>query len=135
MENKLSRISMLRLQGVNIFLVAIILEAIRESPYDFGIADMGGWRTQVEQHRLYVNKKSKKDGTFRKSKHQDLFNGMPCSSAFDIVCYKDGKITWDPEVFRAVAAHIKKVAIEKFKIPLSWGGDWKTFVDMPHFEL
>ena len=126
----------MRLQGVNMMLVAIVFEAIRNSPHDFGIAWMGGFRTAVEQHRLFVDKKSTKDGTFKKSKHQRLTaDARPDSAAFDIVCYKDGEITWDAEIFTEVAKHIKKVAKETYNIDLTWGGDWKKFVDMPHFEL
>ena len=132
---KFSRLSLARLQGVNILLVAVAIDAIKESPYDFGIAYMGGFRTAVEQHRLFVERKSKADGTFKKSKHQTIVNGMPSSEAFDIVCYKDGAITWEADVFRSVAKHIKKVAKENYNLDLTWGGDWKKFVDMPHFEL
>ena len=133
---KLSRRSIMRLQGVNMMLVAIVLKAIESSPYDFGIAWMGGWRTAVEQHRLYIDGKSKLDGTFKKSKHQNMTaDGRPDGSAFDIVCYKDSEITWDENIFRSVAEHIKKVAKEEYNIDLKWGGDWKKFVDMPHFEL
>lgn len=128
MDFKLSRRSLVRLNGVNSILIAIAVDAVRKSPFDFGIADMGGLRTAVEQHRLYLDGKSKLDGYVNQSKHQ---KGL----AFDIVCYKENKITWDEDVFRAVAAHIRKVAKEQYNHELTWGGDWMKFVDMPHFEL
>jgi peptidoglycan L-alanyl-D-glutamate endopeptidase CwlK len=28
-----------------------------------------------------------------------------------------------------------KAAGKELKIPIVWGGDWKSFVDMPHVEL
>ena len=28
-----------------------------------------------------------------------------------------------------------KVAAEELKVAIEWGGDWKTFVDGPHYEL
>jgi len=125
---KLSHRSINRLNGVKAILIVIATDSIKDAPYDFGIADLGGLRSAVEQHRLYVNKKSQKDGYFRKSKHQE-------GEAFDIVCYKDGEITWDADVFTEVANHIMTLAKDKYNIDLVWGGHWKSFKDMPHFQI
>lgn len=128
MAYKLSRLSLARLNGVKAILTAICVDAIPNSPYDFGIAWMGGVRTAVEQHRLFVNKKSKADGYTRISKHQ---KGL----AFDIVCYEDGKITWDEKIFTEVANHILETAKKQYGIELTWGGNWKSFQDKPHFQI
>jgi peptidoglycan L-alanyl-D-glutamate endopeptidase CwlK len=53
------------------------------------------------------------------------------SKAFDIAFKKaDGSLDWSANNFKNFAAIIKKVA------PLvEWGGDWKSFKDLPHFQV
>lgn len=125
---KLSKRSYERLNGVNAILIAILTEAIKESPYDFGIPRSGGLRTAEEQYKLYLKGRSKLDGFKKKSYHQS-------GKAFDIFAYVDGAASWEKEHLTAIARHIQKVAKEDFNISLEWGGDWKTFVDMPHFQI
>ena len=50
--------------------------------------------------------------------------------AIDFAPYKDGKIWWDaPDSVWNEMGKIGK------KCGFSWGGDWKGFVDKPHFEM
>lgn len=50
--------------------------------------------------------------------------------AIDFAPYKDGKIWWNaPNTVWAEMGKIGK------KHGFSWGGDWKGFVDKPHFEM
>lgn len=125
---KLSKRSYERLNGVNAILIAILTEAIKESPYDFGIPREGGLRTAEEQYKLYLDKKSQLDGFKKKSYHQS-------GKAFDIFAYVDGKASWKKQHLTAIARHIQKVAKDQFDVDLEWGGDWKRFVDMPHFQI
>jgi len=125
---KLSKRSQERLQGIEPILIDIVNEAIKESPYDFGIPSFGGLRTEEEQHYLFNKKVSKCDGYNKKSYHQT-------GKAFDIYAYVNGKATWDKKYYEPIARHIQKVAQFKFGIVLTWGGDWKSFVDMPHFQI
>jgi peptidoglycan L-alanyl-D-glutamate endopeptidase CwlK len=46
----------------------------------------------------------------------------------------DGSITWKWPAFKPVADAFKQAAKE-LKVPIVWGGDWKTFRDGPHIEL
>ena len=125
---KLSKRSYKRLNGVDAILIAILTEAIKESPYDFGIPRTGGLRTAELQNELYKKGKSQLDGYKKKSYHQT-------GKAFDIFAYVDGKASWDRGQLTAIARHIQKVAKEEFDVELTWGGDWKGFVDMPHFQI
>lgn len=125
---KLSKRSLERLEGVNPILIEIIQEGIKESPFDFGIPNFGGLRTAEEQKQLYDKRLSKCDGYKNKSYHQS-------GNAFDIYAYVDGKASWNRIQLKLIARHLQKVAKEKFNIKLDWGGDFKTFVDMPHFEI
>ena len=125
---KLSKRSYSRLDGVNAILIAIVTEAIKESPYDFGIPRSGGLRTDEEQYLLYKKGRSKADGFKKKSYHQT-------GKAFDVFAYVDGKASWEKEHLEPIAMHILKVAKDEFNINLTWGGNWKSFRDMPHFQI
>lgn len=125
---KLSKRSLGRLKNVNPLLIAIVVDSIRGSPYDFGIPQHGGKRTADEQNLLFKNKKSRADGFDKKSYHQS-------GQAFDIFGYVNGKATWDKKILTKIARHIQKVALEQYGIKLTWGGDWTTFKDMPHFQI
>jgi len=133
LKHKFSNVSSARLNKVNATLVAIMKEAVKCSPFDFGIAWLGGFRTAQEQSALFQkNTPSKwvtsKDGYIKKSKHQ-------YGKAIDIVCYNEnGIITWEPSCFKKVAAHILEIAKNQFNIILIWGGDW-TKKDYGHFEI
>ena len=125
---KLSKRSLSRLENVNPILIAIVVDSIRESPYDFGIPQHGGKRTADEQNLLFKDGKSQLDGFKKKSYHQS-------GNAFDIFGYRDGHATWDATVLERIARHIQKVALEQYDVKLTWGGDWISFKDMPHFQI
>lgn len=130
---KLSERSLDRLKGVKPILIEIVEEAIKESPYDFGIPAFGGLRTADEQNGLYMKRVSKCDGFKNKSNHQAKADGY--GHAFDIYAFVNGEASWNKKHLESIAIHIKKVAKEKFNVELEWGGDWKNFKDLPHFEL
>ena len=54
--------------------------------------------------------------------------------AFDIAVKKNGVVTWDIKEYKTISVLFKKVAKAQ-GIELTWGGDWKTFVDGPHFQI
>lgn len=56
--------------------------------------------------------------------------GIPSSRAFDIAIMDHGKIDWSRENPKwKIAGRIGK------SLGLTWGGDWKSFSEYPHFEL
>lgn len=110
-----------KLSGVHQDLQRVMLEAITNSPLDFGISQ--GLRTLEEQKALFDSGKSQ---TMR-SRHLT-------GHAVDIVIFVDGKANWDFDKYRLVADHIKSTA-EKLGIKIEWGGDWTSFKDGPHFQL
>ena len=117
-----------RLKGVKQCLIDLLIEAAKDSPYEFHIPADGGLRTAEMQNALFLKKVSKCDGYNTISEHQK-------GTAFDIFLLIDGKASWDKVKLTETAKHIKQVAKDKFKISLTWGGDWKTFKDLPHFQL
>jgi peptidoglycan L-alanyl-D-glutamate endopeptidase CwlK len=126
---KLSTNSLKHLEGIDARLIELATEAIKTTKVDFGIPKTGGLRTSAEQRELFnkIPKVSACDGLVRRSKHQD---GL----AFDVYAYVDGKASWEPEHLTAVAENMIETA-EKLDIPVKWGGHFKGFVDMPHFEV
>jgi peptidoglycan L-alanyl-D-glutamate endopeptidase CwlK len=79
-----------------------------------------GLRTKAEQELLVKAGKSKT----LKSRHLT-------GHAVDLV---DDKFTWG-EREMADLAFIVKAAAADCRIPIEWGGDWKSFIDTPHFQL
>ena len=132
---KLSKRSLSRLEGIEPVLIDIIKEAIKTSPFDFGIPQLGGLRTAEDQHKLYQQGRelpgniiTNVDGYKRKSYHQT-------GKAFDIYGFVMGKATWDKAILTQIARHIQKTAKDCYNIDLEWGGDFKTFKDLPHFQI
>jgi len=80
-------------------------------------------RTQERQDLLLAQGNSK----VKHSKHQD-------GKAVDIVVTLNKQWTWNTKDKRVLKAYqiIGRCANDE---GLQWGGDWKTFIDMPHVEL
>lgn len=106
----------------------LMLVAIKTSPIDFTIIETV--RT-IEQQKLNVAKGVSKT---LKSRHIPDTNKSGLCEAIDIApC--NPIIDWkDIERFKLLSKHIKQIA-NALKIPITWGGDWKTFKDYPHYEL
>jgi len=124
---QLSKTSLARRAGVDKRLIAISDLALTLSPIDFGIPDHGGLRDSKEQNELFKDKLSKADGYEVKSRHQT-------GTALDVYAYVDGAASWETEHLALVAVAMLTAA-NKLGYKLEWGGLWKSFVDMPHFQL
>ena len=135
----LSQRSYFRLWKVNPKIVRILEEAIEVTPFDFGVAYMGGFRTAEEQRQLFIEGVSKADGEIHISRHQT-------GDAVDLIIFAGGfPIPLDePDYVHmqcAVAGCVLTVA-KRLNIPLRWGGNWGKedireveFFDPYHFEL
>lgn len=117
----LSKRSLERLHGVHPKLIQLMKEAIKESPYDFMITC--GKRSLSEQKRLVAQGKS-----------QTMNSYHLVGKAVDIALIVDGTVNWEFALYRQVANHIKNKAKE-LGIKITWGGDWKTLKDGPHFQI
>ena len=149
--NKLSKKSLVNANGIHSLLVAIIIEGIKESPFDFGIPKSGGKRTDEEQIIMFSKgrtteellrkgikgikgqpNKSKVTWTLN-SKHKPKGN-KKVGHAFDIFAYVNGRASWDMEYLKPIAEHLKTVAKDKFDVELQWGFDlWGK--DGAHFQI
>jgi len=113
--------SLANLDTVHPDLKRVMLEAIENAPFDFGITE--GLRTKERQQQLFTEGKS-----------QTLNSRHLTGNAVDIVIFIDNKVTWDLKYYKVLSEHIKAVA-KLNDVPIVWGGDWKSFVDAVHFEL
>ena len=127
---KFSKRSLDNLYNVDARLVKICNELIKR--IDFTVIE--GHRSLERQLELYEQGYSQIDGITKKGKH----NYLP-SLAIDIIPYKKGHNPFDgskesEEMFNTLAKEFKKVANE-LGYKITWGGDWKSFKDLPHFQL
>jgi peptidoglycan L-alanyl-D-glutamate endopeptidase CwlK len=109
------------LVGVHADLVAVIALALSRSPIDFGLTE--GLRTKERQAELV------KSGASQTMNSRHL-----TGHAVDVVCYVDGKVRWDWPLYEKLSETVKACARE-LKVPITWGGDWKSLRDGPHYEL
>lgn len=136
-----SKRSLDNLKGVHPDLVRLMTESIKDSPVDFTITE--GVRTDKRQQDLYAQGRTKKgiivtnvDGVRKKSNHQPKVDGF--GYAVDLYPFYNGSVqVQDKEVIpklKIIAVHVKAVA-KCIGVKLTWGGDWKTPYDPPHFEI
>ena len=118
---KLSQRSLSKLTGVHPKLVEVVKLAITKSPLDFSISE--GLRTVERQKELVAQKKSQT----MKSRHL-------VGEAVDICVLLDGKANWDFDNYRIVAGVFKNCAAE-LGVKITWGGEWVTLKDGPHFQI
>lgn len=121
MSFALSKKSREKLEGVDIRLVHLVEQAIKETTIDFAVTE--GLRTPERQQQL-VN-----DGYSQTMKSKHL-----TGHAVDLVAVVDGKVSWDKQHYPAIAQAMKKAAADQ-NVKIRWGGDFKSFFDGPHFEL
>lgn len=118
---KLSRRSLLNLEGVHPHLVAIVERAIAITEIDFMVIE--GRRPLERQKQLVASGAS-----------QTMDGRHLTGHAVDIVPLLDGEIRWDWPLYHKLAPFIKQAA-KDCGFPIEWGGDWKKFKDGPHWQL
>jgi peptidoglycan L-alanyl-D-glutamate endopeptidase CwlK len=121
MTFRLSQKSIDRLSGVHPDLVAVVKRALEITEVDFAVLE--GVRSRTRQEQLFKQKATKTMNSRHLTGH-----------AVDLGAYVGGSIRWDWPLYYQIADAMKAAAVE-LEVPLTWGGDWKTFPDGPHFEL
>lgn len=131
---KFSKKSLKKLEGLHPNLQNFFMELIKISPYDFSITQ--GIRTAKEQNKLYQQGRTTPgkivtncDGYKIKSNHQIKSDGL--GHAGDIAVLINNRITWNENYYKEVAM-TARILMQKYNV--EWGGDWKNFKDLPHFE-
>lgn len=121
MTFRLSQKSLDRLSGVHPDLVAVVKRALEISEVDFAVLE--GVRSKTRQAQLFKEKATKTLNSRHLTGH-----------AVDLGAYVAGSIRWDWPLYYRIADAMKSAA-EELGTPLTWGGDWQSFPDGPHFEL
>ena len=94
----------------------------------FGFVITCGPRTVAEQKKLF------KAGATRTMDSRHIPGKDGYAKAVDFAVTLNGKTKWDWPLYQKLAGIVKEAA-KLEKIPVEWGGDWKTFKDGPHFQL
>lgn len=110
-----------RLIGVHPDLVKVVERAAQLTTVDFIITE--GKRTPARQREL-----------LKAGASQTLNSRHITGHAVDVAAKVGGQVRWDWPLYYKLADAFKKAA-EELQVPLTWGGDWKSFKDGPHFEL
>ena len=106
---------------------ALDISSNRKDGVDFTIVSTAGVRTAEEQNKLFLKGYSKCDGYKNKSYHQS-------GNALDVVPYVNGGASWDEKELYKVAVCMLQAAND-LNYKLEWGGFWKTFRDLPHYQI
>jgi peptidoglycan L-alanyl-D-glutamate endopeptidase CwlK len=130
--------SLNRMKGVDERIIKVLFRAIRiasrkKDGVDMSIPQFGGLRTADEQNKLFENGFSKCDGYDKKSYHQS-------GKAIDVIPYVKGKNVYsmskkDQELYfhKVAVCMLQAATLEGVK--LEWGGNWKGWLDRPHFSI
>jgi peptidoglycan L-alanyl-D-glutamate endopeptidase CwlK len=113
--------SLARLEGVHPDLVRVVKRAAAMSDLDFTVLE--GLRTLDRQRQLFAQKATKTMNSRHLTGH-----------AVDLAPMLGGKVSWDWPLYHRLAKTVKAAAAAE-KVPITWGGDWRTFKDGPHWEL
>jgi peptidoglycan L-alanyl-D-glutamate endopeptidase CwlK len=123
MARKFSQRSLDNLKGVHPDLVRVVTRALQTSPVDFTVLE--GRRTLERQKELFKQGASKTlDSRHIQGMAVDLLPINPSTGK--------GEFDWD--LYHKLAPAVKEAAKAE-NVPIVWGGDWKSFMDGPHFEL
>lgn len=129
MAFSLNKRSLRSLEGVHPALCLVARRAAEIWPEDgtsFIITE--GLRTASRQMDLV------RAGASRTMNSRHLSGRDGYAKAIDLAFVVKGDVRWDWPLYKKMADIVKRAAdIEK--VPIEWGGDWKSFKDGPHFQL
>lgn len=113
--------SIARLQDVHPDLVRVVRRAAVMSSLDFTVLE--GIRTLPRQKQLMAQ------GATRTLNSRHL-----TGHAVDLAPMIGGTVSWDWPLYHRLAK-VVKAAADHEGVPITWGGDWESFKDGPHWEL
>lgn len=85
-----------------------------------------GLRTYEEQDELYAQGRTKPGPKVTGARGG--YSNHNFGLAFDVTIFEGNRPIWESRLYKKVGEIGKSLG-------LSWGGDWKSLVDEPHFEL
>jgi len=113
------------LAGVHPQLVAVVRRAAhlleQGGPLAFIVTE--GLRTEARQRQLVAAGASRTMNSRHLTGH-----------AVDLAAKVAATVRWDWPLYAQLAGVMKNAALE-LGVTITWGGDWKTLKDGPHFEI
>lgn len=110
-----------RMEGVDARLVAIVKRAAEITEVQFMVTE--GLRTKERQKQLVASGAS-----------QTMDSRHIIGQAVDVAAVVNGEVRWDWPLYPRIAKAFKAAATEQGK-RITWGGDWKSLRDGPHFQI
>lgn len=124
---KLSEASKKKLVGVHPKLVAVVERAIENTPIDFTVVE--GVRT-LDTQKEYLKK-----GVTRTLNSKHLIQEDGYAHAVDLAPLIAGSIPWNNKsVFYDLSITMKRAADDE-GVKITWGGDFSSFYDGPHYQI
>ena len=130
----LGKRSLSRLVGVHPDLVRVVHRAIEITEVDFSVLE--GVRSCKRQYELLLAGASRT----MNSRHIPALPKVPVPGmqmvghAVDLGAWVGRELRWDWPLYPPIARAMKQAAGEQ-NVAITWGGDWKSFRDGPHYEL
>ena len=118
---KFSKRSYERMKDVHPDLIKVAELALKYSTIDFGISE--GLRS-LETQKEYVNR-----GVSMTMNSRHL-----TGHAIDVYAYIGGSARWEWPLYAEINRAFDRAA-DELKIDITWGGDWTSFRDGPHYQL
>lgn len=112
------------LAGVHPDLAKVMIAAMARASFII----IHGKRTEAEEAAMVAKGASQT----MHSRHLPNTKGFAC--AVDVAALKDGHVSWDPALYKAIWAEVQPLA-HALNIPVEWGGTWRAFRDFGHFQL
>lgn len=118
----LNQRSLDRLKGVHPDLVRVVVKCAEAGRLDFQVSE--GLRTAERQRELVKAGKSQTQNSRHLTGH-----------AVDLVVLNpDGSANWDFSKYIALHTEMA-LAADALKVPIEWGGNWRSLRDGPHWQL
>jgi peptidoglycan L-alanyl-D-glutamate endopeptidase CwlK len=124
-----------RSEGVIATLLPVAQDAVRrflsivKAEYKNDVRLLSGTRTYAEQNALFAKRPVVTKAKGGQSNHN--FGIAWDIGIFERGNYLTGKNKKETDEYRKVAAIVKR----EFEKEIEWGGDWKSFTDLPHYQL
>ncbi|MEK4520032.1 M15 family metallopeptidase [Paenibacillus sp. FSL H8-0122] len=130
--------SLPRLSGLHPVLVAATV-ALIERCYTRGvnIVITQGFRSKAEQDALYAQGRTKPGSIVTNAKGGTSNHNHGLAIDFGLLLPDGRTVSWDTlrDGDKDSLPDWSEVVEEAKKLGLSWGGDWRSFKDMPHFDM
>lgn len=124
---KINRLNCKRLSEVQPELARCVLLLLDIAGREgFTVLVSQGFRSIEEQNKLYAQGRTTKGKIVTNARGGQSKHNY--GKAVDFCFIVNGEASWDERLYRNIGRWAKIVG-------LKWGGDWKSFKDLPHVEI